>query len=280
MNKYVLRAPKLFWVGALAYALTLLTGGIWLALIVGNLKTTPSIPWSIVVMAALLWAIWQFLNGKWKPESTSGIRHHLMRANSVPQRTLVWALLAGIFSIIALVGFWTVLSGLVKLPRNATLDSSSYPWYFSLLVAVMASLSGSITEEIGFRGYFQKALEMRGNATLAIIIAALVIFPAHALTQGFIWPVLVFYLLVDIMLGTMAYLTNSILPGIVVHALGLFVFLFLVWPNPTRRLVFESGPNIWFWVNVVQMIIFAAAALWAFKRLAHIATHDNRPLTP
>jgi membrane protease YdiL (CAAX protease family) len=274
MNKFDFRFLNLLWVGALAFGLTFLTGAVWLALIVGNLKTTPSIPWSIVVMAALLWAIWQYFNGKWKPESTAGIRHHLMRANFVPRRTLVWALLAGMFSIVALVGFWIVLSKLVDLPKNATLNSSSYRWYFSFFVAVMASISGSITEEIGFRGYFQKTLEMKCGGTLAIIVTAIVIFPAHALTQGFIWPVLVFYLLVDTMLGAMAYFTNSILPGTAVHALGLFVFLFLVWPNSTKRLVLESGPDIWFWVNAAQMMIFAAAALWAFKRLANITGRE------
>jgi membrane protease YdiL (CAAX protease family) len=138
----------------------------------------------------------------------------------------------------------------------------------------MASISGSITEEIGFRGYLQKTLEMKWGGTPAIIITASVIFPAHALTQGFIWPVLVFYLLVDIMLGAMAYLTNSILPGAAVHALGLFVFLFLVWPSSTRRLVLESGPDIWFWANGAQMMLFAAAALWAFKRLANSAGRE------
>jgi membrane protease YdiL (CAAX protease family) len=274
VNKSDLRALNAFWAGALAFGLIFLTGAVWLALIVGNLKTTPSIPWSIVVMAALLWAIWQYFNGRWKPESTAGIRHHLMRANFVPRRTLVWALLAGMFSIVALVSFWIVLSEVVELPKNATLNSSSYRWYFPFFLAVMASISGSITEEIGFRGYFQKTLEMKWGGTLAIIISAVVIFPAHALTQRFVLPVLVFYLLVDLVLGTMAYLTNSILPGAVVHAVGLFVFLFLVWPNSTRRLVLESGPDIWFWVNAAQMMMFAAAALWAFKRLASAASRE------
>jgi membrane protease YdiL (CAAX protease family) len=276
MNKSDFRSLNVLWVGALAFGLTFLTGAVWLALLVGNLKTTPSIPWSIVVMAALLWAIWQYCNGKWKPQSTAGIRHHLMRANVVPRRTLVWALLAGMFSIVALVGIWNVLSALVELPKNATLNSSSFRWYFSFFVAVIASISGSITEEIGFRGYFQKTLEMKWGGTLAIIITALVISPAHALTQGFIWPVLVFYLLVDIMLGAMACLANSILPGVVVHALGLFIFLFLVWPNSTRGLVLESGPDIWFWVYAAQMTMFAAAALWAFKRLANVASEIVR----
>ncbi len=67
-----------------------------------------------------------------------------------------------------------------------------------------------------------------------------------------------------------AYFFNSLL----VHALGLFVFLFLVWPNSTKKLVLESGLDIWFWVNAAQMMTFAAAALWTFKRLANVASRE------
>jgi membrane protease YdiL (CAAX protease family) len=268
MENPSIRAPNVFWMGILAFALTLLTGGIWLVLLTENLKTTPLLPWAILVMAALLWAIWQYFNGKWKPESTSWIRHHLMRASPVSKRTLTYSLLAGMLSIVALAGFWIVLTELVKLPGNATLSSSPYPWYITLLVAATGSLSGAITEEVGFRGYFQKTLEMK-RGPIVVIVTALVMAPAHALTQGFLWPVLLFYLLVDAMLGAMAYLTDSILPGIVIHALGLFIFLTLIWPSDsTRRLSFESGADTWFWIHGVQAIVFAGAALLAFKRLA------------
>jgi membrane protease YdiL (CAAX protease family) len=269
------RAPNLFWMGALALGLTLLTGGVWLVLLVGNLKTTPSIPWSIAVMAAVLYGIWRYFNGKWKPENTSGIRHHLMRAHRVPTRTFTWALLAGVCSIVALVGFWIVLSELVKLPTNTTLSSSSYPRYVSILVAAMGAVSGSITEEIGFRGYFQRTLEMKGWGARSIVITALLISPAHALTQGFVWPVLVFYLLVDIMLGAMAYLTNSIVPGVLVHALGLFIFLVWIWPSgSTGTLIPKSGLDVWFWVNRGQIVIFGIAAFCAFKRLARMGSRE------
>jgi membrane protease YdiL (CAAX protease family) len=267
MKTISFHAPNVFWMGVLAFALTLLTGGIWLVLLTENLNTTPLIPWAILVMAAVLWPIWQYFNGKWKPESTSGIRRHLMRASPVSKRTLTYSLLAGMFSIIALTGFWIVLSELVQLPGNATLRPSSYPWYITLLVAATASLSGAITEEVAFRGYFQKTLEMKGGP-LVVIVTALVMAPAHALTQGFLWPILLFYLLVDAMLGAMAYLTDSILPGIVIHALGLFIFFTLIWPSDsTRRLIFESGADIWFWIHGAQAIVFAVAALLAFKRL-------------
>jgi hypothetical protein len=39
-------------------------------------------------------------------------------------------------------------------------------------------------------------------------------------------------------------------------------------------LVLESGPDIWFWASGAQMMLFAAAALWAFKRLANLAGRE------
>src|SRR5438270_11521589 len=103
------------------------------------------------------------------------------------------------------------------------------------------------------------------------MIAAMVMAPEHALTQGFVWPILLFYLCVDMMLGVAAYLTQSIVPGLAVHSIGLLTFFTLVWPYDThRRLVWESGADAWFWLHVAQALIFTALALLAFRRLAGV----------
>jgi hypothetical protein len=76
---------------------------------------------------------------------------------------------------------------------------------------------------------------------------------------------------VDVMLGAMAYLTKSILPGIVVHAIGLLTFFTLVWPNDAvRRLTGNGATEGWFWIHCAQAIIFTALAIVTFKRLARI----------
>jgi len=139
-------------------------------------------------------------------------------------------------------------------------------------VLVMASLVNSLAEEAVFRGYFQGALErrLRGRVgPLAILIVALVMAPEHAATQGFVWPTLVFYLCVDIMLGSLVYLTGSILPGIVVQSLGLLVFFTLVWPGDTvRHLVAAGDAPTWFGIHIAQVPVFAALSILAFARLA------------
>lgn len=262
--------------GILALLLTLFVQGIWSILLVTNLVSSPTIPWAVLVMALLLWLIWQYLNGRWWPASTSEARHRYLRARPIPQEVFIWAFVAGMLSIAALTGFWIVLFRLVKVPGNALPDFSSYPLLPVALVLLMASIVGGVTEEAGFRGYLQSTLEREVGGPAAIVIAALVIAPGHGLTQGFVWPTLLFYFFVDVMFGVAAYLTKSILPGIAVHTIGLLTFFTLVWPHDAaRRLVSEGGADTWFWIHVVQVLIFTPLAILAFRRLAQIV--DKAP---
>jgi len=48
----------------LALGITILAGGVWSALLVTNLRTSPAVPWSVPVMALLLWLMWRYLGGK------------------------------------------------------------------------------------------------------------------------------------------------------------------------------------------------------------------------
>ena len=255
------------WSGILILVLTLFVQGIWTGLVVTNLNTSSRFPWAVVVMALLLWLMWQYLNGKGWPRSTSEARRRNLRATPLSGRVFGWAVLAGVLSIVALAGFWIVLFQLAKVPGNGLPNLSQYPRLTVGLMLAMASVVGAVVEEAGFRGYFQGLLERSINGPTAILVAALVMAPGHALTQGFVWPTLVFYLFVDVMLGLIAYLTKSILPGITVHAIGLITFFSLVWPNDARRLKGTGSGDAWLWIHAAQTIIFTALAIIAFKRL-------------
>ena len=276
MRNVIRRVLIVVWSGMIACVLAVGTGGVWSALLAANLATGLTVPWAVLVMAALLWVMWQYLGGRWGPRSTSAARRRALRANPISPRTIAWAVLSGTLAIAALAGLWIVLFQLAKLPARALPDYSRYPAVSTGLVLVMASLSGAIAEEAAFRGYFQGMLERRVSAPAAIAIAALVIAPGHALTQGFVWPTLLFYLCVDGMLGTLAYLTNSILPGIVVHGIGLLIFFTLVWPGDVvRQMLGHGDASLWFWIHVAQAVVLAALALLAFSRLARSAQHTH-----
>ena len=112
-------------------------------------------------------------------------------------------------------------------------------------------------------------LEREFSAPVAIMIAAIVMAPGHALTQGFAWTTFLFYLLVDGMLGVTAYLCNSVWPGVVIHAIGLLIFFTLVWPSdPMRPLAGDALTDGWFWIHSAQAVVFLVLATLAFLRLA------------
>jgi membrane protease YdiL (CAAX protease family) len=256
----------------LAVILTLAVGGLWTVLVSLNLATTPALPWAVVAMALILWLLWRYMGGAGWPRSTAPARRRARRANPVTGLVFAWALLADALAIVALIGLWIVLSQLVMVPGNPLPNFANYPWLTVALVLGMASLVAAVTEEVGIRGYVQGTLERVVRPPVAIVIAALAIAPGHGLTQGFVWPTLLFYLLVDVTFGVTAYLSDSILPGMVVHGVGILLFFALIWPqDATRRSVRDGGADGWFWVHVAQAIVFAALAILAFVRLARVS---------
>ena len=255
--------------GALAFVVTAVTGGVWTGLLAINLATSPAIPWAVVVMAGILWLLWRYLGGAWWPRSTADVRRRCLRARRVAAPLFLGAVVAGLLAIVALAGLWFVLARLARLPARVLPDYSHYPFVSVALALIMASLVGAIVEEAMFRGYFQGTLEGWIGPVGAILITALVMSPEHSLTQGFVWSVVSFYVAVDIMLGTVAYLTQSILPGIVIHTIGLLVFFSLVWPSDEiRRIVGQGSDDDWLWIHGAQTVIFAAVAIIALVFLA------------
>jgi membrane protease YdiL (CAAX protease family) len=267
--------------GVLAFLLTVTGGGIWTGLLLANLAATPAVPWSVAVMGLLLWTAWRYLGGSWPPLRTAAWRRSHRRANPLPWPVLRVALLAGGLSVGALAGFWSVLFQLVKIPSNRLPDLSRYPLTTVVLTLVMSSLVAAVTEEVGFRGYFQVSLERRLPAAAAILLPCLLISPAHAMTQGFLWPVLLFYLLVDISLGLTAHLTDSIVPGVAIHAAGLLAFFTLVWPRDAgRQLISQGGADAWFWIHLAEFLLLAPLAALAFTSLARAMRSRRVGFTP
>src|SRR5262249_7917978 len=99
---------------------------------------------------------------------------------------------------------------------------------------------------------------------MAALFAALPHPPNHAV----LWPKWVFFFLTGLTFSALAYLTDSIVPGLTVHAVSLLTFFVFVWPfDPQRPLVGDTGADAWFMMHVGQAIVFGAASMWAFRRL-------------
>jgi Type II CAAX prenyl endopeptidase Rce1-like len=253
-------------------AIALFGQGIWSLLVFTNLTTSPAIPWSVGAMAVVLWLLWQYLGGRWWPRGTSQSRHRYLRANAVPAPVFGWALLAGATSVAALAGTWIVMAQLVRMPGSVLPDLSQFPLATAVLMIGMGALVSPLLEQAGMWGYCQVMLEGEFPAPVAVVISSAVfaLLP-HPPMDAALWAKLLFFFLTGATFGTIAYLANSILPGLVVHIAALLAFFILVWPHDTaRRLVAEGGADAWFWIHAAQAIIFAVLAVAVFRRLARM----------
>ena len=264
------RIPLILRALVAGFAILVFGSMMWGILLVTNLSTSPQIPWAVPAMGIVLWLLWKYLNGSGWPESTSDLRRSRLRANAVSLTAWKWTLVAGGSAIVALTGLWIVTGNLVKMPPNQLPDMSAYPTYVAVLGVMMASLVAPITEEAGFRGYIQGPLEKKYGPVAAILISSIAFYLAH-LTHGAFPPKLFLYFLGGIILGLPAYLTNSIIPGIVVHIFADLVFFVLVWPGDAGRvLVSEGGADAWFWIHVAQVLAFGLLAVLAYRKLASL----------
>src|SRR5438105_580889 len=137
----------------------LVTGTItvpWAMLASLNLKHWPTIPWSALATAPLLWLYWQYLKGKGWPASTAQSRRANLRAQPLSSGVWGMSLFAGMIGLGALLAFQAVLARLVSLPPEQEMpDVSNMPSLTLLVLVVMGSVVAGVTEEAGFRGYMQ-----------------------------------------------------------------------------------------------------------------------------
>jgi membrane protease YdiL (CAAX protease family) len=247
---------------------TLLVQGLWSALLGVNLEIAPALPWAVVVMAIVLWGIWEYSGGRGGPASTQDERRRYRRAGALPSGVFARALVAGSLGLGALILLWLILFQLVDVPAGRRIDVGAYPALTVGAAFVMASAVGSVVEELGLRGYMLTRLEGAVGGPLAIIVVSLLISPGHALTQGFAWPVLLWYFAADVLLGTLSYLSGSIRPGLIVHAIGLLIFFTLIWPaDPARSVVAIGDVGASFWLEVAGCIGLAALSVVALRGL-------------
>jgi membrane protease YdiL (CAAX protease family) len=148
------------------------------------------------------------------------------------------------------------------------------------LLLVMASVVAGVVEEAAFRGYMQGAIERRHGPVVAILVTGALFglghFTHHPDSMLSMMP---FYLAVAAIYGGLAYLTNSILPGLVLHAVGDVFSLTRLWTtgqpewqtsSKPPQLIWETGTDPAFWGYLATLILVGGAAVWAYATLATV----------
>jgi membrane protease YdiL (CAAX protease family) len=244
-----------------------------------NLRYYASVPWAVPVTAAYLWIFWRYLDGAGPPDETAGERRRSLRANRVSVRLWAWALLAGTLGIIVLVLALRVVNRLVALPPQQLPDLAHVPKLTVLSLLLMAAPVAGIVEEAAFRGYMQGPIERRHGLAGAILITGTMFAVAHLDFTPILWP---YYVAVAAIYGTVTYLTDSILPAVVLHTGGNIYSNLDLWLHgqaewqaaasggPTAQ-IWTTGADASFWISLVALLGVAAAMLWAYAMLARAA---------
>jgi membrane protease YdiL (CAAX protease family) len=242
-----------------------------------NLRYYPNFPWAVPLTAVYLWFFWRYLNGAGPPESTAEERRTSLRAKRVSPRVWAWSLLAGGLGIVALVFALRVANRMIVLPQQQLPDLTGVPKLTLLSLLLMAAPVAGIVEEAAFRGYMQRPIERRYGLAIAILITGTMFAVAHLDFTLILWP---YYLAVTAIYGTVTYLTESILPAIVLHTSGNIYSNIDLWlhgqaewqaSSGAAELIWKTGADASFRMSSIALFIVGTAMVWAFFKLARAA---------
>jgi membrane protease YdiL (CAAX protease family) len=246
-------------------------------LFLANLRHHAGVPWAVPVSAVFLWFFWRYLDGAGPPESTARQRREGLRANRISAGAWIWSLIAGGLGLVALVLALQVANRLVTLPQQEVPDLSHIPRLTVWSLLLMGAPIAGVVEEAAFRGYMQGPIERRYGLTIAILITGTMFAVAHLDFTPILWP---YYIAVAAIYGAVTYLTNSILPAIVLHTCGniysnsvLLVSGQAEWQAAAGPavLIWKTGADRRFWISVVALLLVGTAMFWAYFKLASVA---------
>jgi membrane protease YdiL (CAAX protease family) len=252
--------------------------GPWDFLVRTNMAYAPAVPWATAVMAVLLVAWWHyFVRGRGWPAATGRARQASARANSVPEHLWGPALGAGVLGLTGVLLLQGVMGRLISLPQQQELDPSQYSPVTVIAWVLMGVVVSGVVEETSFRGYMQSGIERRHGPIVAIVVSGCVFAVAHFRHPEVGMMLVPYYVAVSAVYGGLAYATNSTFPSMLLHAggnafsaLGLFTQGRSEWQLGSTQpaLVWQSGVDSAFLVNLVALVVVALATVAAYRGLA------------
>jgi CAAX prenyl protease-like protein len=123
----------------------------------------------------------------------------------------------------------------------------------------------------------QGPIERRHGLAVAVLVSGTMFAVAHLDFTLMLWP---YYVAVPAIYGSVTYLTNSILPAIVLHTCGNLCSNFDLWlhgqaewqaASDPAALIWTTGADRSFWMLTAALIVVGAATAWAYVRLARAA---------
>jgi membrane protease YdiL (CAAX protease family) len=193
------------------------------------MRTSPHIPWMLVVTAGWLWFFWWYVTGHGWPRSTAEARRRDLRAPSLSKDAWTWALVAGALGITGTIAMAFATARLAHLPREAfaaPIDFSKYSALTVICAVACISATAGVVEEAGFRGFLISPIQRRHGWTIAILISGIMFFLDHHLSHAYATlAFLPFFLAISAVHGLLVKYSGSIRPSVLLHALADFIVI-------------------------------------------------------
>lgn len=240
--------------------------------LIANLEVTPAVPWFLAATVAWLWCFWSYLNGRWWPAVTGKARAENLRGSPLSLRVWSWSLVAGGFGMISVLS-GALLTGLIaNLPREALeppFDLGPYPGWTVAAFFLNIALVAGVVEETAFRGYMLSIVERRHGWVVAIGSVAILFYVVHLSHAYATLAFIPFFIAYSVLHGLLVFLTRSILPSVVLHALGDLAIL----PVQYGAVANPLGQSLS--LHVLVVVLFGVTATAGLLRLA-AATRGSR----
>jgi len=165
---------------------------------------------------------------------------------------------------------------LIQFPADRFLQGfgfESEPLWIAWAVIIIAALSAGLTEETGFRGYGLVPLQKRYGKVLANIMISGMFVVFH-LNQAWAPPLLLHLFVLSFVMGEIAYVTGSLLPGIIAHTVLDIVNFSYWWTDIAGRFDYQpiaiTGLDLPFLVWLVLFTVSGVLLVWALGKVKNV----------
>ncbi len=226
-------------------------------------------PWSLLIMAIILWVYVKYFSGSWLQNNNAEFRRNNFRKIKLSAAQWKLGLIGAILFVVVFQSSFVVTFRLIKFPEQEFKSQykilETLPRALAWLTILVSSLVAGICEETGFRGYMQVPIEKRYGPFWGILITSLFFFLLH-LDKTWAPLITMHIFFASALLGLLAYYSGSLLPGIIGHTI-MDIFNFSYWwsslaGNFEWNPIHETGLDTHF---IIWLLIFLiASALFFF----------------
>lgn len=228
---------------------------------------------SLIAIPVYLLLYWKFFSGSWGLKNSAESRKKYFRAGNLSKELWKWSLMLALVFVLFFQSAMVVTFRLIQFPTelfDQGFGFESFPQWMAWAFILLASISAALTEEVGFRGYGQVPLEERYGPFLAIIISS-VLFTFFHLNQAWSIPMLLHLFIAGLFAGAFAYVSGSIVPGIIAHTVLDIVNFSYWWSDIAGKFEYQpvaiSGLDLHF---IFWLMVFTASlvlSLWGIGKV-------------